>query len=532
MIGFYDGTDYSCFKDLDAFFDEVLREKYSGWRIFAHFGGRFDIHYLFDYIRAKMPHTVFDFYCAGSAVISFTITQGNHWWKFTDSYRLMPASLKKLTHEFDVKHKKMDADFTSWEYNRHDCIGLYEVLTMLFDAHQGVCSETIASHAMRVFRSQYQQRSIMIPPLDIEEDVRACYFGGRTEVFRNDSATVNHYDINSLYPSAMQGPLPTEYMCRTRQLPDNDDKIGFYLADVDLPEVYVPPLPYRLEKLYFPVGNIKDGHFTSMELRQAIRDGASVNIKSGILFLAEPILAEFVSDIHAMKQKAARAGDAATKYICKLLLNSLYGKWGQNRIRKAYCFDSGETHHISGAPLWPLENAPGIAWYQVNSMASHIMPHISAAIVARARLTTLGHLRAPAQSGGRIWYTDTDSLFTDVKIPTGDNIGQMVYEGKGVFRAYGVKEYRFKRKYKIKGLSLIKTDPRTGKKTEDMDIARRYLNDEIITQERMAGFMESVRKGLPTVRRVKVTRQMRHPRPKRASDGADTRPWNIKELTE
>lgn len=532
MIGFFDGEEYYCYCDIEDFFNRVLRNKYSGWRFFAHFGGRYDIGYLFDHLREHHPHYDFEFYMSGSSVISYTIfrrdpktgQRGIHWWRFTDSYRLLPAGLFRLTHDFEaVVHKKQPFAPTDWEYNMHDCLGLYELLDYFFKLW-GVCSETLPSHTMKVWRAFYQKRSIPIPHRDVEDDCRRCYFGGRTEVFRYDGAKVNKYDVNSLYPRAMLDPVPVEYISRSRELPDDDRKIGFYLAEVDYPEVYVPCLPYKMEKLFFPVGKF-DVYCTSMELRQAIMDGAKVKIKKGIIFLAEPILADYITDLHVRKQAATDAGQLGARFVYKIMVNSFYGKFGQGRLRRAYCFDNGDTE------LYPLENSPGIAWYWVESQSPFIMPHIAAVVTARARLMITEWLRLPlSKKGGRIYYTDTDSLYTNRLVPHGSNLGDMTFEGRGDFQAYGLKEYSWDGQWAIKGVPTTKKDLKTGEKVYDGTLAEKYMRGEEIQIERRAGFMESIRRGLPAARRVIAKRQMRHPLPKRCRVGDDTRPWTVDEL--
>lgn len=529
MIGFFDGCEYHCFRDLADFFDHVLRAEYCGWRIFAHFGGRFDIHFLFDWLRSHMPTTDFEFFCSGSAVISFTVRiDDEHWWRFSDSYRLMDKSLQTLTKEFDTPHKKLPFAPLDWRYNRNDCMGLYEVLTKFFDEFD-ITSETIASHALRVWRSRFLEFEIPTISKDVDLFCRRAYYGGRCEIFRFDKADVFHHDINSLYPWAMLFPLPIEKICRSRRLPDDDDsEIGFYDATVDYPELYVPSMPFRGDKLYFPVGAWR-GNFTSMDIRQAIEDGAAVTIHDGLIFRAEPIMATYVAELHKMKQQADRDGDLGKRLIYKKLMNSLYGKTGQKLERRSYCLDPGTDRlyrHPDHPRIWPLEKSPGIAWYVSQSHGRHILPHIAAAVTSRARLRLLEFLRQP----GRIWYTDTDSLFIDREIPAGVGLGEMELKGKGSFEAWALKEYEFKSELFLKGVPMTRMDEETGEKIRDEALARAYCQGKEIRLPRMAGFMESIRKGLPTVRMVEVTRQRRKVLGKRCQIGQDTRPWRVDEL--
>lgn len=529
MIGFYDGERYYNFDRLEDFLNLVLSRKYRNWRIFGHYGGKFDLTYLFDYIRENHPDWDFNFYCAGSCVISFTVRRGELRWRFTDSFRLMDAPLDNLTQEFDVAHKKLAFDPTSIEYNRHDCIGLYEVLTRFFGAFQEfVTSETIAAHAMRIYRLLYLKKPIFAIPRNAEDFIRQSYFGGRVEVFRHDETKINKYDVNSLYPYCMLQPVPVAFKGFTLRVPDYDEEVGFYRAEIKYPDRYLPVLPTVIDhKLFFPVGRF-EGVFTSMELRRAIDHGAAVSIKSGVVFEAEPILAEFATDLYKMKVKAEREGNKYIRYVMKKVMNSLYGKFGQRRLQKVYLLDPGTPRLDMDDPespiIFPLLN--GIAYHERESRSCSILPHIASAITSYARLSIHGHL----SKARRVWYTDTDSVFTPNQMRTADTLGDLKNEGSGRFQAFGLKEYKFNDRYYIKGLSVYKTDPLTGEKTEDITIAERYLKGEKIEITRRAGILESIRAGERAVRRIHTHKQ-RHPRiEKRARVGLDTRPWNAAEI--
>jgi hypothetical protein len=505
---------------MESFLSQCLTKEYDGWRFFAHFGGRFDVHYVFDWIRANAPETQMEINCAGSCVIALTVRQGKMRWRFVDSYRLLNKSLASLTHEFDVKHKKLvGLEFTDRIYNEHDCRGLWEVLDIFFKEFS-ICSETIASHAMRVFRIHFMRREIYQPNRNIESFVRDSYFGGRCEIYNYKKSKVNHYDINSLYPTAMLHSVPVDYLYKSRDLPSDDERrIGFYHARIDYPDIDLPILPFRWKKLYFPVGQF-EGNFSSLDLKAAIQQGAGVKIYSGIVFLAEPLMKEYAESMFAMKKQASIEGNGAKREISKKLMNSLYGKWGQRREQRAFIVDDGRE----GA--FPLPN--GLAYYMIDSFASHILPHISAAITSRARLIQHSLLSAAPQ-----WYTDTDSLFTTAEYPVSEELGALHYEGSGTFQAYRLKEYVFEGEYKIKGLQRSKDPDKKKREAEDKALAEKYLAGEEIISERMVGFTESIRQGLPTVRRVQRKRIRNEIMEKRARDGKyGTRPWRANEIVE
>lgn len=520
-IGFYDGSHYRTYRHLSQFLNDVLTPPFSDWHIFAHAGGRFDVHYLFDYIRAFRPDLSFSFYCAGSCVIAFTVTQGKCRWRFTDSYRLMESSLDRLTHEFEAAYLKQRFAPLSARYNEYDCLGLYEVLSSLFKQFDAT-ADTRAALSLKVFRMHYLSRSLPVLTASQEAFVRRAYVGGRCEVYRYDSAVINHYDVNSLYPAAMLAPVPVEFAGSSVRLPQSERKIGFYRASVDYPEAYLPILPVTFDgRLFFPTGHF-EGIFCSLELQRAVDEGARIRIHEGLLFHAESVLAPFVQALYAQKAAAEAAGDTAKRAIAKYVMNSLYGKFGQARKQATYIREEAAGNRV----IYPLPE--GMAYYYRHSSARHILPHIAATVTARARLTLWDHL----QTAGQIYYTDTDSIWTVRDLGVSLDIGGLKLEGRGDFHAYGLKEYRFRRDYHLKGVPLGITDPETGERRQNRELARRYLRGDQIKISRRAGILESLRRGLPAVRRVETVRQRRVKIEKRARAGVDTRPWDASEIEE
>jgi len=530
-IGAYDGTDYTEFETVPEFLNFTCQPKYHGTRWFSHNGGKFDDMFLWDWLRQVRPDIDFTFFCAGSCVVSMTLFQGPHYWKFCDSYRLMDAPLHKLTHEWDVQHKKLEFAPDDVDYNRHDCLGLYEVLEKFFGQFD-VYAETVASQALKVYRSHFLKDTLHSPPAFVEAAARAAYVGGRCEVYRHDPARLNKYDVNSLYPRAMLDPVPVEYLSASRRLTDRENEIGFYEADISYPDCYLPVLPMMIEnRLFFPVGNFH-GFFTSLELLEADRAGASIKIRMGYIFRTDRIFAEYVDSLYKMKLQAERDGNAAIRWISKKLLNSLYGKFGQRREQSVYIRDPGTPRIDMSNPrspiIEPVPGLPGVAMYERLSRSMHILPHIAATVTSRARLLDHKYL----SDAGQIWYTDTDSVFTDREIPTGEALGDLKLEGTGDFQAYGLKEYKFDGEMNIKGVSLTVTDPTTGKKTIDRTIGERYIAGDAIHYKRMSGIKEQMRRGRTRLERIDQTKIRRVRIEKRARVGQDTRPWRAYEISQ
>jgi hypothetical protein len=507
-VGVFDGKSYRYFagrgeRSFEEFMDYITSKKYTGMTWFAHFGGRFDVHRVFDYLYCRDRDRIVDMIFSGSACISFRLRlAGHNSMRFCDSYRVLPAGLERLGNEFETRHRKLvGMDMHSHDYNRNDCLCLYEVLERFFEII-GTQAITLASAAMKLFTRDFLQREIYRPPLEADAFIRRSYYGGRNEVYRYDEVDARAYDVNSMYPWAMTGPVPVEFVGWTTRLPDDDRFIGFYEADIDYPELYIPSVPVLDRKqLLFPVGRFR-AWVSSIELRRAIEDGARVSIRRGVVFRAEPLLAEYVYELHRRKQEAEAAGRPAERFVWKILLNSLYGKFGERPIKRRYIHDDGR------AGVYDIPELPGIVMALEPARGLHLLPHIAATVTSRARARLLAYLRSV-----RPWYTDTDSVYTPDRIDTGGEIGQMKEEGEGRFRAYRPKEYIFKGHIKVKGIP------------DEGNLRQLWLEGRPVTFKRHAGLRESMNRGLPASRIVDVTKVRRDVRPKRPRVGDDTRPW-------
>lgn len=512
VIGCFDGKDYYWFRNVPDFLDHILRWKYRHWRWFAHFGGRYDLNFIYDYLRTR-PDVKVSFYCSGSMVMAMDIRKGDCHARLCDSFRLLPSALRSLTISFDVKHKKTEYDFTNMqfcrellEYNEQDCRGLYEVLEQFFE-QTGMMSETFASHSLKVWRKDFLKERIWKPRDDISEFVRGSYHGGRVEVFKRQSPQLLCYDVNSMYPYVMRAELPMQYVAESRSLKTN--YFGFIDAEIIAPDCYIPVLPYRQEKLYFPIGKMR-GIWTNEELMVAENFGYRIQkIYRAVYFRTAPILRDFVTKLYQLKKGA----EEPTRTIAKYLLNSFYGKFGQNPDKKVYC---NEADAPQGAtPILTPDGLPsGFAYYERRSNAAYLLPHISSAVTSKARLHLLSRLNQ------NIFYCDTDSVFTTDTLTTGDEIGEWSLVGEGECQFWQPKLYKFRGQWKAKGLDT---------KTQSIDA---FVQGDINTVIRRKSIKEALRDGTDACMDVTTEKRLRDSRSKRAwlSNNQDTRPWDIKEL--
>jgi hypothetical protein len=308
-----------------------------------------------------------------------------------------------------------------------------------------------------------------------------------------------------MYPYVMQFPIPVDFVGESTQL--TDKYYGFLDVEVYMPEVYTPVLPVRLEKLYFPVGTVR-GQFTSEELIEAEKHGCTIQkIHQAYYFKTREIFKDYVHKLYALKQSSGEP----TRTIAKGLLNSLYGKFGQNPSKRVYCTE--ELAPDGSFPILHPDGTPsGFAYYTRIGRNAYLLPHISSAITSKARLHLLTKLN------GSTYYCDTDSAFQDKEMQTSTKLGEWGFVGEGEVEFYQPKLYKFKGTWKSKGLNREQSID---------DFVSGGAN--IVTRSR--SLLESLRDGQDACAHVRTEKFLRDVRPKRAKDGEnDTRPWNIEEL--
>ncbi|GAH80478.1 unnamed protein product, partial [marine sediment metagenome] len=164
---------------------------------------------------------------------------------------------------------------------------------------------------------------------------RNSYRGGRTECFYLGELKDDNYyivDVNSLYPFVMRNNLyPVKYvkiygkMCR-KMLSDalnTSSIIAKVLIDTDEPVYAV-----RRGRTVFPVGRFWVT-LTTPELLYAIEHNHLIKVERAVIYEQANIFKSYVDRFYRLRQEFKSAGVAEYEELCKKMLNSLYGKFGQ-----------------------------------------------------------------------------------------------------------------------------------------------------------------------------------------------------------
>lgn len=471
-VTFYDGEIYKVFTGqtcISNFLREVIRHKYRAFTIFAHNGGRFDFNFIMETLK-KWQYDIKIIF-QGSRCLQIKVfhqkegklekRNGRNATTFSDSYALLKFSLAKLTKDFNVEHKKINftkdidikklgfkdeyeylyylykqKDQRFYDYIKNDVYGLYEVLNKfnnIIHEKQGKMSLTIASTALKTFQLGYMKRKIKMVDRTINDEMKQAYYGGRTEIFRMYLPD-NHYycyDINSLYPHVMfnnEFPVTPPKLIKNITLTNIKENLGITKCRVKTPDdIYIPVLPIHHEinktrKLIFPTGKF-EGYWDNHQIRKAIQLGYKIEPIKGWVFSGEKIFKEYVHKFYDMKLKSKK--DTPSYVISKLLLNSLYGKFAQRQdsemVMKITDPKEAKKYEIVGII------DPDFSMYRIKceSKGNFFIPQISIHVTALAQLHLYSLIEQVLQKDKIIAYCDTDSIFTDMKMNTGDKLGQL-----------------------------------------------------------------------------------------------------------
>lgn len=333
-----DRKGYRSYYRAEDFFDHEFTRENSGCWFYAHAGGLADITHLIDLLIARGYHVSMTF--SGSSAVRVEVRKGrNLHWTLVDSLFTIPSSLDDIGKKFGMAKGSVRWDAPIGElrdYNEVDCDILLTALNHLQEMIRGLGSElnsTMASTAMRLFRRRFLKYELHTIPA-LNRRLRLAYSGGRVEVYRHDEHAGYAYDVNSHYPYMMTKPLPGNYIGASRK-----PKPGaLYIADVTVtvPEMKIPPLAYVTDdSLYFPTGTFRT-MVCGPEFELAQETGVRIEKLHGV-YNFEPFfdIADYAHTLYGMRVNAQKAKDGVSDLMLKLILNALYGKFGESTIKES-----------------------------------------------------------------------------------------------------------------------------------------------------------------------------------------------------
>jgi hypothetical protein len=392
--------------------------------------------------------------------------------EFIDSANVFShTSLEDLCKIFKPEHRKLeDVDRGRIEdlkcgnpekYYRYlglDVISLFEICKS-FERYLEIdfFPLTIASLSLYLYRRRFQKYILFKPRPSVDEFITKAYAGGRVECFRpGRHESVNTFDVNSLYPSVMRKakfPVGTPVVAKTF----HPDKVGVYHVRFNQENREIPPLLWEkndrngLEFVYYG-----EGYFFDAEIRLALEHGVKLEIIKGYVWIRSVYLfREFVD--HYYKMRLDNKGNAMD-YICKCILNNLYGKFAQKENKAIL----RRLDHKKLMELLADKRTTVRAYdldkclYEVTEPRpiSHRVVNLSAQVTSLGRAVLAREIIRHADS---IVYCDTDSLHLTDKLPSrlvSKEIGKWKREDSGEGIYTGRKQYSIGDKVRFKGMKL------------------------------------------------------------------------------
>ena len=217
---------------------------------------------------------------------------------------------------------------------------------------------------------------------------------------------------------------------------------GIYECEVNCEYMHIPLLPYKdsKNKLLFPYGKFK-GFYTNREIEKAYNLGYDIKIISGYVFNeCEYIFKEYVEHYYNIKKNS----EGSKKEIAKLLLNSLYGKFGQKRKMLSYSINNN-TNVKTDNFMSISANMNITKSEKYNHYSKYLHSEISALITADARLELYKLIERAGIDN--VYYYDTDSIITSYPLNCSAELGQIKKVAElDEFICIGAKLYAYKTK--------------------------------------------------------------------------------------
>jgi len=469
-------TDYPTEYDLlETIVKDLINPRYNGYNLYIHNFSLFDAIFLFKHILnlSRLGYLV-DFLKREDKFISITISKYDYisyinkkgeaktrkvtTFKLTiyDSLLILPQSLKDLSKAFKVEGKLNfnvldndtadlnDPNFKSklLDYNKQDCKALYDVLVTFNNNFEHMFniniwdSPTLPSLAYKLFTSKFLDKEVEVTWAEQYKDFKEAYRGGAVDVYKPHGENLYYYDVNSLYPYVMKTNLyPTGYSSYFEgDIIPLKDIFGLVYCNIIAPtDLYTPILLTKTldGKVIAPVGSWS-GWYCSEELKHAVEHGYYVEVIKGYHWGSRSdLFSEYVDTLYNFRLTFDK--NDPRNFICKILLNSLYGKFGMSPILMSYSIwedseyesladaEYDDIQHIGDVTVIGREGTKNLlSSYKycqdkkINFPILQISTPIAIFTTAYARIH-MGDLKIKYKNN--LYYSDTDSLILDCELP-------------------------------------------------------------------------------------------------------------------
>nr|QWC53720.1 DNA polymerase [Rhizoctonia solani] len=221
----------------------------------------------------------------------------------------------------------------------------------------------------------------------------------------------------------------------------NPNLIAFVKAKITAPEnLKVPLLPVRINGKMITGAGTWDGMYFSKELHYALSLGYKIEAYEAYIFEGRLVFNEFIENIYNERLKFPKSDPM--NYICKLIMNSTYGRFGMAPIlTDVKVFNRNDEHnYMDGTEFLDITNInENLVMVTSNTVENinldiknpnnnlQISLPIAIATTSYARICIHEYKQAAAEQG-ILLYSDTDSIRCSAPLPDellGNGLGQL-----------------------------------------------------------------------------------------------------------
>lgn len=409
---------------------------------------------------------------------------------------IIEKNIKKMKENINPKLYKYDLKKECTEYCEMDCKVLYGIAKKHINnsiyiveqdgnkrlVNTSMCG-TGASIAKKTFEQGFLDREIYASPDkqskyygNPEDRARKSFSGGRTEVFKKEFVRqtnknsiiknkfdkyshkkLSYVDINSSYPASMMKEVPVAYQ-GTNYLGGEFNKSNIdHVRELTLYGISKFTLNSTCNDKEIPFLHIKSkkGDFVFLKDYDSSKcDGElqyiwgyqikntlqkldyTIEYKLCDHYIGSAIFSNYINYQYNKRLEAKRNGDGALSEYCKLLMNSLYGKFAQRQYESKIIIDKDNLQEyslmvsnpdflVTGYEDIDYEGTIIVKYFDLRQQETNpgALVRISSYISMLSRCNLHDFMYACTNNGqdwDNVYYCDTDSLFTtaDLESPT------------------------------------------------------------------------------------------------------------------
>lgn len=490
--------------DVEKRFNEQNKELI----LFAH-NTEFDFKMLNGFVELYKLNWILDKFYIRNKIFIMTFTKGKYTLRLWSTTNYVAEPLKALGKSLGVEKLEVNFDTVPLKeleiYCKRDTEIIYlfikRLLNFLEKFDLSKLKATAGSLAFNTFKHKFYYKIGIHNWIQTIKLERESYHGGISECFNfTELSETYKLDINSMYPSIMKKyRFPTklirwyhetnhsnqELMDIYNKIKNNDNYccIAKITANIPKNNAYILN-DYGLGKVSFCYGNNIKLTICEPELKFIEKTGTIVKIHQLAIYKADYIFNDYVDFFYNLRKEYKQNNDIVNVKFTKLLLNTLYGKFGQKAfdykiidsnsefVKKNFdlikCMierakEKGAIEGIcylgtlNGKYELYVVNQKLYCLEQTDNNSQDSFVAISSFITSYSRMLLIEYLKKANRKN--VWYCDTDSLFVNkagynnllTDIDTYE-LGKLKVEGIGKCKVFAPKFYDFNDTRKVKGV--------------------------------------------------------------------------------